>query len=49
VPRYLRLEMRERVNYKGEELEPLNEDDVRQAAEFFKKEGIVAVNLRIVF
>jgi N-methylhydantoinase A len=39
VPRYLRLEVRERVNYKGEELEPLNEDDVRQAAEFFKKEG----------
>jgi N-methylhydantoinase A len=43
VPRYLRLEVRERVNYKGEELEPLNEDDVRQAAEFFKKEGIEAI------
>lgn len=43
VPRYLRLEVRERVNYKGEELEPLNEDDVRQAAEFFKKEGVEAI------
>jgi N-methylhydantoinase A len=43
VPRYLRLEVRERVNYKGEELEPLNEDDVRQAAELFKKEGIEAI------
>jgi N-methylhydantoinase A len=43
VPRYLRLEVRERVNYKGEELEPLSEDDVRQAAEFFEKEGIEAI------
>jgi N-methylhydantoinase A len=43
VPRYLRLEVRERVNYKGEELEPLNEDDVGRAAKFFKKEGIEAI------
>ena len=43
VPRYLRLEVRERVNYKGEELLPLNEDDVRQVAEFFRKEGIEAI------
>ncbi len=43
VPRYLRLEVRERVNYKGEELVPLNEDDVRRAAEFFKKEGVEAI------
>jgi N-methylhydantoinase A len=43
VPRYLRLEARGRVNYKGEELEPLNEDDVHQAAEFFNKEGVEAV------
>jgi len=43
VPRYLRLEVRGRVNYKGEELEPLNEDDVRRAAEFFKKERIEAI------
>jgi N-methylhydantoinase A len=43
VPRYLRLEVRERVNYKGEELEPLNEDDVRYVAEFFKKEEIEAI------
>jgi N-methylhydantoinase A len=43
VPRYLRLEARGRVNYKGEELEPLNEDDVRQAAESFKKEGVEAI------
>jgi N-methylhydantoinase A len=43
VPRYLRLEARGRVNYKGEELEPLNEDDVRQAAESFKKERVEAI------
>ena len=43
VPRYLRLEVGERVNYKGEELLPLNEDDVRAAAEFLKKEGIEAI------
>lgn len=43
VPRYLRLEVGERVNYKGEELEPLNEDDVRQATEFFTDKGIEAI------
>jgi len=43
VPRYLRLEVRERVNYKGEELEPLNEDDVRRAAESFVREGVEAI------
>jgi N-methylhydantoinase A len=43
VPRYLRLGVRERINYKGEELEPLNEDDVRQAAEFFREEEIEAI------
>ncbi len=43
VPRYLRLEVSERVNYRGEELEPLNEDDVCQAAEFFEKERIEAI------
>jgi N-methylhydantoinase A len=43
VPRYLRLGVRERVNYKGEELEPLNGDDVRQAAEFFREEQVEAI------
>jgi hypothetical protein len=37
VPRYLRLEVGERVNHKGEELQPLHEDDVREAAAFLKK------------
>jgi len=43
VPRYLRQEVRERVNYKGEELEPLNADDVRVAVEFYKREGVEAI------
>ncbi len=43
VPRYLRLEVTERLDYKGNVLIPLNEEDVRQAARFFKKEGVEAV------
>ena len=31
VPRYLRLEAEERINFKGQELAPLNEEDVRKA------------------
>ncbi|MGC8879000.1 MAG: hydantoinase/oxoprolinase family protein, partial [Anaerolineae bacterium] len=43
VPRYLRLEVRERMNYKGEVLEPLREEDVRRAAEFCCKEKVEAI------
>lgn len=43
VPRYLRLEVRGRMNFKGEELEPLNEADVRQAVELCQKEGVAAI------
>jgi N-methylhydantoinase A len=43
VPRYLRLEVDERVNYKGEELAPLNDDDVRKAVEKLKSEGVEAI------
>ncbi|UCB44416.1 MAG: hydantoinase/oxoprolinase family protein [Spirochaetota bacterium] len=43
VPRQYRLEVQERVNYKGDELEPLNEADVKKAAQYFKKEGIEAI------
>jgi len=43
VPRYLRLEAEERVNYKGEELTPLNEEDVRKAVKTFKAEGVQAI------
>jgi N-methylhydantoinase A len=43
VPRHLRLEVRERVSYKGEVLEPLDEEDVRQAVRRLKKEGVEAI------
>ena len=43
VPRYLRLEVRERVNSNGQVLVPLNEEDVYRAAEIFKKESVDAV------
>ena len=43
VPRYLRHEVHERVNYKGEELAPLNETDVRQAVEKILAEGAQAI------
>lgn len=43
VPRYLRLEVEERINAKGEVLVPLHRDDVVRAVEFFKREGVEAV------
>jgi N-methylhydantoinase A len=43
VPRRYRLEVEERMNYKGEELVPLNEGDVYAAVEFFQKEGIETI------
>ena len=43
VPRYLRLEVAERVNYKGEVLTPLSEADVRSAVEKLKAEGVQAL------
>jgi N-methylhydantoinase A len=43
VPRYLRLGIEERVNYRGEVLTPLNESDVRDAARIFGEEKVEAV------
>lgn len=43
VPRHLRQEVEERVNYRGEILIPLNEDDVRKAVERLKAEGVKAI------
>ena len=43
VPRYLRLEVEERMDYQGNELMPLREEDVRSCVEKFKKEGVEAV------
>jgi len=43
VPRYLRLEVTERVNYKGEVLVPLDEQEVLAAAERLLGEGVEAI------
>ncbi|MFQ5942870.1 MAG: hydantoinase/oxoprolinase family protein [Anaerolineales bacterium] len=43
VPRYLRLEVGERVNYKGEVLTPLDDGDVRAAVEKLQAEGAQAL------
>ncbi len=43
VPRRLRLEATERMNHKGEELVPLDEEDVRLAVEAARRQGAEAV------
>lgn len=43
VPRFLRLEVAERINYKGEVHEPLNEKDILKAIRVFKKEGVESI------
>jgi N-methylhydantoinase A len=43
VPRPLRLEVEERINYKGEVLIPLRVDDVIAAIEQLKSEGVEAI------
>lgn len=43
VPRRLRLEVTERINYKGEVLTPLNEDDVRAAVAEARRQGAEAI------
>lgn len=43
VPRYLRMEVEERMDYQGNELVPLNEEDVKACVEKLKKEGVEAV------
>ena len=43
VPRYLRRPVRGRLNYRGDTLEPLNTDDVREALRLFGEEKLEAV------
>ena len=49
VPRYLRLGISERVDCNGEILTPLDEDDVRAACAKFKKSGVTAVAVNLLF
>jgi N-methylhydantoinase A len=43
VPRHLRYPVEERLDYKGDVVTPLKEEDILNAAKPFKKEGIEAV------
>ncbi|WP_333870243.1 hydantoinase/oxoprolinase family protein [Desulforamulus putei] len=43
VPRYLRQEVEERLNYKGEVLTPLNKEQVKAVVEYFKQEKVEAI------
>jgi N-methylhydantoinase A len=49
VDRYCRLGVRERMGAGGEEFEPLNEDDVRQAAVRFREFGVEAVGVAFLW
>ncbi|MEW5922264.1 MAG: hydantoinase/oxoprolinase family protein [Bacillota bacterium] len=42
-PRYLRVPVEERINWNGEVIIPLNEDDVRKACKYFREQGVEAV------
>jgi N-methylhydantoinase A len=43
VPRYLRKEVAERINYKGEVLEPLKREELEPVVDFFRQEGVEAI------
>ncbi|MEM9014027.1 MAG: hydantoinase/oxoprolinase family protein, partial [Pseudomonadota bacterium] len=43
VPRYLRAPIRERMNFKGEPLRPLHDDEVRAATDRLLAEGVESV------
>ncbi|WP_088032187.1 hydantoinase/oxoprolinase family protein [Evansella clarkii] len=43
VPRHLRQEVEERLTYKGEVIEPLNKERVKEIVDYFKKENVQAV------
>ena len=43
VPRYLRIPIDGRLDYKGDEIVPLNESDIEVALDRFQKEGVEAI------
>ncbi len=49
VPRALVFGIRERVDYRGEPLAPLHEDDVRAAAEEIRRAGVEAVAISFLW
>jgi N-methylhydantoinase A len=49
VPRYLRLEARERLDAQGQVVQPLDEASVAAAADLFAREGVEAVAICFLF
>ena len=49
VPRYLRLGVTERLDYKGDEVTPLNEKEVEAICDEFIREGVTAVAICTLF
>lgn len=49
VPRYLRKGVIERINSKGEVITPLDEDSVREAVDFLRREGVEAIAVSLLF
>ena len=45
IPRYLRREVAERMNYKGEVIQPLNEEDVKSAVKYFKEQEVESIGI----
>jgi N-methylhydantoinase A len=45
IPRYLRLEVTERMNYKGEVLQPLDHDEMRSVVQQLIGEGVESIAL----
>ncbi len=43
IPRYLRREVEERINYKGEEVTPLHKEDIQKWVEYFKGESVESI------
>jgi len=48
VPRHLRRPVRERTDYKGDEIQPVEMADVEEALELFRQEGVEAIAISFV-
>ena len=49
APRHLVAEVEERLNFKGEILLPLRDDDVRQAVAYLRRKGVEAIAVNLLF
>jgi len=48
-PRYLRVPIEERIKWNGEVVKPLNEEEVREACEFFRDQAVEAIVVGFVW